>query len=67
MKVFFIIPLFFAAFFIFLGLSTGKPGRDPLGVTLIIGGAMLAVAVLIVWAVVFIKEKREKNSNKDEN
>jgi len=63
MKALSVIGLVFAAFLIFLGLSSKKTAGDVLSNAIIIGGAIIAAFVIIVWIIMFFKEK--KNSDKD--
>ncbi|MBA2736114.1 MAG: hypothetical protein H0U50_04905 [Pyrinomonadaceae bacterium] len=59
MKALSLIALFFAAFLIFLGISSRKTSGT-LSNTVIIGGAVIAGFVAIIWAITFIKEKKGK-------
>lgn len=60
MKALSLIAIVFAAFLIFLGISSRKSAGNTLGNAVIIGGAVIAVFVAVIWAIIFIKEKRGK-------
>ena len=57
MKALSFIGLVFAAFVIFLGYSSRGAAGDVLGNALIVGGAFIAAFVIIVWVILFVKEK----------
>lgn len=59
MKALSLITIVFAAFFIFLGISS-REKSGALSNAVIIGGAFIAVLVAIIWAITFIKEKKGK-------
>lgn len=59
MKALSLIAVVFAAFLIFLGISSRKTAGT-LSNAVIIGGAVIAGFVAIIWAITFIKEKRGK-------
>jgi amino acid transporter len=63
MKALSLIAMVFAAFLIFLGLSSRQTAGNVLSNAIIIGGAIIAAFVVIVWIIMFFKEK--KNSDKD--
>ena len=63
MKALSFIGLVFAAFLLFLGFSSGKTAGSVLANALIVGGVIIAAFVIIVWIILFVKEK--KNSGKD--
>ncbi len=65
MKALSFIGLVFAAFLIFLGISTKSGSGNVLGNTVLIGGIIIAAFVIIVWIIVFIKEKRKKDDGSD--
>ena len=58
-----LIALVFAAFLIILGLSSKQSAGNVLSNAIIIGGALIAAFVIIVWIIMFFKEK--KGSDKD--
>lgn len=60
MKALSLIAIIFAAFLIFLGVSTRQSAGNVLGNAVIIGGSFIAVIVAIVWALILIKEKKGK-------
>jgi 4-amino-4-deoxy-L-arabinose transferase-like glycosyltransferase len=59
MKALSLIAIVFAAFLIFLGISS-REKSGALSNAVIIGGALIAVLVAIIWAITFIKEKKGK-------
>lgn len=59
MKALSFISLIFAAFLIFLGLSSKKTAGDVLSSAIIIGGAIIAGFVFVVWIIMFFKEKKK--------
>jgi hypothetical protein len=63
MKALSFIGLVFAAFLIFLGITSRNASGSVLGNALVIGGVVIAAFVVIVWIILFIKEKRD--SDKD--
>jgi hypothetical protein len=63
MKALSFIGLVFAAFLIFLGFTSKDASGNVLGNAIIIGGVIIAAFVIIVWIILFIKEK--KDSDKD--
>ena len=63
MKALSLIAMVFAAFLIILGLSSRQTAGNVLSNAIIIGGALIAAFVIIVWIIMFFKEK--KNSDKD--
>ncbi|MGI8788210.1 MAG: hypothetical protein ACR2HG_10665 [Pyrinomonadaceae bacterium] len=62
MKALSLIALTFAAFLIILGWSSENTAGDVLGKAVIIGGVLIAAFVAVAWILMFIKEKREKDS-----
>jgi len=58
MKALSLIALVLSAYLLFLGFSTGKTAGEPLGNALIIGGSIVAGAVIIIWIITFVKEKK---------
>ena len=65
MKALSFIGLVFAAFLLFLGFSSRNTAGSVLGNALIVGGAIIAVFVIIVWIILFIKEKRKPDKDAD--
>jgi len=63
MKALSFIGLVFAAFLIFLGVSSKSAAGNVLSNALVVGGVIIAAFVIIVWIILFVKEK--KNSGKD--
>jgi len=63
MKALSFIGLVFAAFLIFLGFSSRQSAGNVLSNAIIVGGALIAGFIVIVWIIMFFKEK--KNSDKD--
>ena len=63
MKALSFIGLVFAVFLIFLGFSSRQTAGNVLSNAIIVGGAIIAAFVIIVWIIMFFKEK--KNSDKD--
>jgi hypothetical protein len=63
MKALSFIGLVFAAFLIFLGYSSRNTAGSVLGNALVVGGVIIAAFVVIIWIILFIKEK--KNADKD--
>ncbi len=59
MKALSLIGLVFAAFLIFLGYSSKKASGDVLSNAIIVGGAIIGVFVIVVWVIMFIKEKKK--------
>ena len=60
MKALSLIAIVFAAFLIFLGISSRKAAGNTLGNAVIIGGGVIAVFVAVIWAIIFIKERKGK-------
>jgi hypothetical protein len=60
MKALSLIAIILAAFLIFLGFTSKTTAGGVLSNAVIIVGVMIAVFVVIIWIVIFIKEKREK-------
>lgn|GEM_PF-4503324 len=59
MKALSFIGLVFAAFLIFLGVSSRNTSGSVLGNALIVGGAIIAGFVIVVWIILFVKEKKK--------
>lgn len=49
----------FAAFLIFLGFSSRQNAGNVLSNTIIVGGVIIALFVITVWIILFIKEKKK--------
>lgn len=60
MKALSLIALVFAAFLIFLGVTSRAASGNVLGNAVIIGGALIAVVVAVIWAIILVKEKKGK-------
>ena len=65
MKALSFIGLVFAAFLLFLGFSSRTTAGSVLANALIVGGVIIAVFVIIVWIILFIKEKRKSDKDSD--
>ena len=65
MKALSFIGLVFSAFLIFLGFSSKKTAGNVLSNAIIIGGVIIGVFVIIVWIIMFVKEKKKKGDNSD--
>ncbi|HEY0460490.1 MAG TPA: hypothetical protein VGC97_15245 [Pyrinomonadaceae bacterium] len=65
MKAVSFIGLVFAAFLIFLGFSSRHTAGNVLSNAIIIGGALIAAFVIIVWIIMFVKEKKNSGKNSD--
>ena len=61
MKALSFIGLVFAAFLIFLGYTSRSSAGSVLGNALVVGGAIIAAFVIIVWIILFIKEKKKSD------
>lgn len=59
------IGLVFAAFLIYLGVTTKTGSGNVLGNTVLIGGIFIAAFVIIVWIILFIKERGKKDDDPD--
>ena len=59
MKALSLIGLVFAAFLIYLGISSKSGAGNVLGNTVLVGGVIIASFVIIVWIILFIKEKKK--------
>lgn len=57
MKALSLIALFFAAFMIFLGIST-HPQQGTLSNAVIIAGSLIAIFVAVVWIIKFVNERK---------
>jgi hypothetical protein len=53
------IGLVFAAFLIFLGVSSKQTAGNVLSNAMIVGGATIVIFVVIVWIIMFFKEKKK--------
>lgn len=65
MKALSLIAIVFAAFLIFLGFSSKNTAGEVLSNAIIIGGAIIGVFVIVVWIVMFNKEKKKKDNDSD--
>jgi len=65
MKALSLIALVFAAFLIFLGVSSKNTAGNVLSNAIIVGGAIIATFVIVVRVIMFIKEKKKKESDSD--
>ena len=65
MKALSLIGLVFSAFLIFLGVSSKKASGDILSYAIIVGGAIIGIFVVVVWVIMFIKEKKKKEGDSD--
>lgn len=65
MKALSFIGLVFAAFLIYLGVSSKGGSGAVLGNTVLVGGILIAAFVIIVWIILFIKEKGKKGDGSD--
>jgi hypothetical protein len=59
MRALSLIGLFFAAFLIFLGISS-RGSAGVLSNAVIVGGVLIAGFVIVVWIAMFIKERKGK-------
>ncbi len=59
MKALSLIGLVFAAFLIFLGISSKNAAGNVLSNAIIVGGAIIGGFVIVVWVIMFIKEKKK--------
>jgi hypothetical protein len=59
MKALSFIGLVFAAFLLFLGFSSRSAAGGVLSNALIVGGVIIGGFVLIVWIILFLKEKKK--------
>ena len=60
MKALSFIAIIFAVFLILLGITSKDASGNVLGNAVIIGGALILVFVAVIWAIIFIKEKKGK-------
>jgi amino acid transporter len=60
MKAVSLIAIVFAAFLIFMGISSRNASGKVLSNAVIIGGVLIAALVLTVWIIMFFKEKKGK-------
>ena len=58
MKALSLIAIFFAAFLIFLGVTSKRNAGEALGNAVITGGVIIAVVVTVVWIIMFLKKKK---------
>lgn len=65
MKALSLIALVFAAFLIFLGVSSKNTAGNVLSNAVIVGGAIIGTFVIVVWVIMFIKEKKKKEGDSD--
>jgi len=65
MKALSLIAVVFAAFLIFLGVSSKNTAGNVLSNAIIVGGAIIVVFVVVVWIIMFIKEKKKKEGDSD--
>lgn len=65
MKALSFIGLVFAAFLIYLGITTKSVTGSVLGNTVLVGGVIIGAFVIIVWIILFIKEKGKKDDGSD--
>jgi amino acid transporter len=65
MKALSLIALVFAAFLIFLGLSSRQTAGNVLSNAIIIGGAIIVAFVIIVWIIMFFKGKKDSDKDTD--
>jgi hypothetical protein len=61
MKALSMIAMFFAAFLIFLGVTSRQTAGEVLGNAVIAGGVIITVVVVSVWTIMFFKRKKENN------
>jgi hypothetical protein len=59
MKALSLIGIVFAAFLIFLGFSSKQTAGAVLSDALVVGGAIIAGFLIIVWVIMFFKEKNK--------
>ena len=67
MKALSLIAIVFAAFLIYLGITSRVTSGRILGNAVVAGGAIIAALVVAVWIIMFVKEKKEKKENKEKN
>ncbi|HVE56863.1 MAG TPA: hypothetical protein VNB22_08540 [Pyrinomonadaceae bacterium] len=65
MKALSLIGLVFSAFLIFLGISSKNTAGNVLSNAIIVGGAIIGTFVIVVWVIMFIKEKKKKEDDSD--
>lgn len=65
MKALSLIGFVFAAFLIFLGISTKTASGNVLGNTVLVGGVLIAAFVIVVWIILLIKEKGKRDDGSD--
>jgi heme/copper-type cytochrome/quinol oxidase subunit 4 len=58
MKALSFIAILFAAFLIFLGVTSKQTAGGVLGNAVIAGGVIIAVVVAAIWILMFFKEKK---------
>jgi hypothetical protein len=59
MKALSLIGIVFAAFLIFLGFSSRKTAGGVLSDALVVGGSIIAGFLIIVWVIMFFKERNK--------
>jgi len=62
MKALSLIAIVFAAFLIYLGITSRVSSGRILGNAVVAGGVIIAALVVAVWIIMFVKEKKEKKS-----
>jgi hypothetical protein len=62
MKALSLIAIVFAAFLIYLGISSRVSSGRILGNAVVTGGVIIAAVVAAVWIIMFVKEKKENKS-----
>jgi len=65
MKALSLIALVFAAFLIFLGVSSKNTAGNVLSNAIIVGGAIIVIFVIVVRVIMFIKEKKNTEGDSD--
>jgi hypothetical protein len=65
MKALSLIALVFAAFLIFLGLTSRQTAGNVLSNAIIIGGSIITAFVIIVWIIMFFKGKKDSDKDAD--
>lgn len=67
MKALSLIAIVFAAFLIFLGISSRVTSGRILGNAVVAGGVIIAATVVAVWIITFIKKKKENQNARRES
>jgi hypothetical protein len=65
MKALSFIGLVFSAFLIFLGVSSKNTAGNVLSNAIIVGGVIIGAFVVIVWIILFVKEKKNSGDKSD--